>query len=68
MLQQIDYYGPVWYSFTSRFTTSTAKQPTLCPTLWSASLKTHSHKVKHMVKLKNMALSSAHEVAHGVIF
>jgi hypothetical protein len=65
-------YGSVWYSFmssfTSSFTTSTAKQPTLCPTLWSASLKTHSHKVKHMVKLKNMALSSAHEVAHGVIF
>jgi hypothetical protein len=43
--------GPVWYSFTSSFTTSIAKQPTLCPTLWSASLKTHSHEVKHMVKL-----------------
>jgi hypothetical protein len=47
--------GPVWYnfmsSFTSSFTTSIAKQPTLCPTLWSASLKTHSHRVKHMVKL-----------------
>jgi formate hydrogenlyase subunit 4 len=38
-------------SFTSSFTTSIAKQPTLCPTLWSASLKTHSHRVKHMVKL-----------------
>jgi hypothetical protein len=48
--------GPVWYnfmsSFTSSFTTSIAKQPALCPTLWSASLKTHSHRVKHMVKLK----------------
>jgi hypothetical protein len=48
--------GPVWYSFmssfTSSFTTSIAKQPTLCPTLWSASLKTHSHRVKHMVKLQ----------------
>jgi hypothetical protein len=47
--------GPVWYSFmsnfTSSFTNSIAKQPTLCPTLWSASLKTHSHRVKHMVKL-----------------
>jgi hypothetical protein len=47
--------GPVWYSFmssfTSSFTTSIAKQPTLCPTLWPASLKTHSHRVKHMVKL-----------------
>jgi formate hydrogenlyase subunit 4 len=39
-------------SFTSSFTTSIAKQPTLCPTLWSASLKTHSHRVKHMVKLQ----------------
>jgi hypothetical protein len=38
-------------SFTSSFTTSIAKQPTLCPTLWSASLKTHSQRVKHMVKL-----------------
>jgi hypothetical protein len=45
-------YGPVWYSFTSSFTTSIAKQPTLCPTLWSASLKTHSHRVKHMVELQ----------------
>jgi hypothetical protein len=49
--------GPVWYSFmssfTSSFTTSIAKQSTLCPTLWSASLKTHSHRVKHMVKLQN---------------
>jgi hypothetical protein len=48
--------GSVWYnfmsSFTSSFTTSIAKQPTLCPTLWSASLKTHSHRVKHMVKLQ----------------
>jgi hypothetical protein len=48
--------GPVWYSFmssfTSNFTTLIAKQPTLCPTLWSASLKTHSHRVKHMVKLQ----------------
>jgi hypothetical protein len=48
--------GPVWYSFmssfTSNFTTSIAKQPTLCPTPWSASLKTHSHRVKHMVKLQ----------------
>jgi hypothetical protein len=35
----------------SSFTTSIAKQPTLCPTLWPASLKTHSHRVKHMVKL-----------------
>jgi hypothetical protein len=47
--------GLIWYSFmsnfTSSFTTSIAKQPTLCPTLWSASLKTHSHRVKHMVKL-----------------
>jgi hypothetical protein len=34
-------------SFTSSFTTSIAKQPTLRPTLWSASLKTHSHRVKH---------------------
>jgi hypothetical protein len=33
-------------SFTSSFTTSIAKQPTLYPTLWSASLKTHSHRVK----------------------
>jgi hypothetical protein len=40
--------GPVWYSFTSSFTTSIAKQPTL----WSSSLKTHSHRVKHMVKLQ----------------
>jgi hypothetical protein len=51
-----EHYGPVWYSFmtsfTSSFTTSIAKQPTLCPTLWSASLKTHSHRVKHMVKLQ----------------
>jgi hypothetical protein len=39
-------------SFTSSFTTSIAKQPTLCPILWSASLKTHSHRVKHMVKLQ----------------
>jgi hypothetical protein len=50
------YYGPVWYSFMSSFTssfkTSIAKQPTLCPTLWSASLKTYSHRVKHMVKLQ----------------
>jgi hypothetical protein len=38
-------------SFTSSFTTSIAKQPTLCSTLWSASLKTHSHRVKNMVKL-----------------
>jgi hypothetical protein len=64
--------GPVWYSFmssfTSSFTTSIVKQPTLCPTLWSASLKTHSHRVRHMVKLKNMTLSPAHEVAHGVAF
>jgi hypothetical protein len=48
--------GLVWYSFmssfTSSFTTSIAKQPTLCPTLWSASLKTHSHRVKHTVKLQ----------------
>jgi hypothetical protein len=44
--------GPVWYSFMSSFTTSIAKQLTLCPTLWSASLKTHSHRVKHMVKLQ----------------
>jgi hypothetical protein len=47
--------GPVWYSFTSSFTssftTSIAKQATLCPTLWPASLKTHSHRVKHMAKL-----------------
>jgi hypothetical protein len=50
------YSGPVWYSFmssfTSSFTTSIAKHPTLCPTLWSASLKTHSHRVKQMVKLQ----------------
>jgi formate hydrogenlyase subunit 4 len=39
-------------SFTGSFTTSIAKQLTLCPTLWSASLKTHSHRVKHMVKLQ----------------
>jgi hypothetical protein len=39
-------------SFTSSFTTSIAKQPTLCPTLWPASLKTHSHRVKYMVKLQ----------------
>jgi hypothetical protein len=45
------YERPIWYSFTSSFTTSIAKQPTLCPTLWPASLKTHSHRVKHMVKL-----------------
>jgi hypothetical protein len=48
-------YGLIWYSFmsnfTSNFTTSITKQPTLCPILWSASLKTHSHRVKHMVKL-----------------
>jgi hypothetical protein len=30
----------------SSFTTSIAKQPTLCPTLWSACVKTHSHMVK----------------------
>jgi hypothetical protein len=36
-------------SLTSSFTTPVAKQPTL----WSsASLKTHSHGVKHMVKLQ----------------
>jgi hypothetical protein len=67
------YYGPVWYSFmssfTSSFTTSIGKQPILCPTLWSASLKTHSHRVKHMVKLqKHGSLSPAHEVAHEVVF
>jgi hypothetical protein len=39
--------GPVWYSFMSSITISIAKQPTLCP----ASLKIHSHRVKHMVKL-----------------
>jgi hypothetical protein len=50
------YNEPVWYSlmssFMSSFTTSIAKQPTLCLTLWSASLKTHSHRVKYMVKLQ----------------
>jgi hypothetical protein len=40
-------------SFTSSFTTLIAKQPTL----WSASLKTHSHRVKHMVKLQKTWLS-----------
>jgi hypothetical protein len=44
--------GPVWYSFmsgfTSSFTTSIVKRPALCP----ASLKTLSHRVKHMVKLQ----------------
>jgi hypothetical protein len=44
--------GLGWYSYTSSFTTSIAKQPILCPTLWLASLKTHSHRVKHMVKLQ----------------
>jgi hypothetical protein len=44
--------GPVWYSFMSGFTTSVAKQPALCLTLWSASLKTLSHGVKHTVKLQ----------------
>jgi hypothetical protein len=48
--------GLVWYSFTSSFTSSfttlIAKQPTRNPTLWSASLKTHSHRVMHMVKLQ----------------
>jgi hypothetical protein len=45
--------GPSFMSsFTSSFTTSIAKQPTLCLTLWSAYLKTHSHRVKHMVKLQ----------------
>jgi hypothetical protein len=54
---------------TSLVKLSCAKQgSTLCPTLWSASLKTHSHRVKHMVKLKNMALSPAHEVAHRIVF
>jgi formate hydrogenlyase subunit 4 len=47
---------PVWYSFMSgftiSFTTSIAKQPALCPALWPASLKTHSHRVKHTVKLQ----------------
>jgi formate hydrogenlyase subunit 4 len=54
-------------SFTSSFTTSIAKQPTLCPTLWSASLKTHSHRVKHMVKLQKHGSLPTHEVAHDVI-
>jgi hypothetical protein len=58
----IGVYGPIWYnfmsSFTSSFTTSIAKQPTLCPTLWLASLKTHSHRVKHMVKLQKHGSSS----------
>jgi hypothetical protein len=44
--------GPVWYSFMSGFTTSVAKQPALCLALWSASLKTLSHGVKHTVKLQ----------------
>jgi formate hydrogenlyase subunit 4 len=48
--------GSVWYSFmsgfTSSFTTSIAKQPALCLALWSASLKTLSHRVKHTVKLQ----------------
>jgi hypothetical protein len=44
--------GPVWYSFMSSFTTSIAKQLTLWSTLCLASLKTHSHRVKHMVKLQ----------------
>jgi hypothetical protein len=52
----------------SSFTTSIAKQPALCPTLWSASLKTHSHIVKHMVKLKKHGSPPAHEVADGVVF
>jgi hypothetical protein len=38
--------------FTSSFRTSIAKQPALCPALWSASLKTLSHRVKHTVKLQ----------------
>jgi hypothetical protein len=42
---------PVRYSFMIGFTTSIAKWPTLCPSLWSASLKTRSHGVKHTVKL-----------------
>jgi hypothetical protein len=50
------HYGPVWSSFmsnfTSSFTTSIAKQPILCPTLGSVSLKTHPHRVKHVVKLQ----------------
>jgi hypothetical protein len=48
--------GPVWYSFmsgfTSNFTTSIAKRLALCPALWSASLKTRSHRVKNTVKLQ----------------
>jgi hypothetical protein len=48
--------GPVWYNFmsgfTSSFTTSIAKRPALCPALWSASLKTLSHRVNHTVKMQ----------------
>jgi hypothetical protein len=39
--------------FMSNFTTSIAKRSALCPALWSASLKTLSHRVKHTVKLQN---------------
>jgi formate hydrogenlyase subunit 4 len=38
--------------FTSNFTTSIAKRLALCTALWSASLKTLSHRVKHTVKLQ----------------
>jgi hypothetical protein len=38
--------------FMSSFTNSKAKRPALGPALWSASLTTLSHRVKHTVKLQ----------------
>jgi hypothetical protein len=44
-----EYYGSVWYSFisgfTSSFTTSIAKRPAFCLALWPASLKTLSQNI-----------------------
>jgi hypothetical protein len=64
--------GPVWYSFTSSFTssftTSIAKQATLCPTLCQLLWKLTLTELSTWRSCQNMALSPAHEVAHGVVF